>query len=81
MYIVDIYWYLKFVLDKVIVDKNEIKEDILITLNQMKRHMIAMDRRLGLLEKRMDVPPNSNLSPRSNKEPIQVEATNLDKSL
>lgn len=76
MYIVDIYWHFKFLLNKFLMVKNENREDLLLSLDQMLWQMESMDRRIGHIEKHMAIPLKFGCSLGINKDPILVYATN-----
>jgi len=70
MYMVEIYWHLKFLLGRVLVDINERIENILLSLYHMQHQLIALDHRLSHIERHMGIPLELGCSLGSNKKPI-----------
>lgn len=71
---------MKCLLGKVLFDRNESEEDLLLSLHQLQHHMSILDYHLEQIENHIGVTPYLGCSLGSNKKHITIDTTNLDPS-
>lgn len=76
IHIIDLYWHMKFLLGRTLLDSHEHWPYILHSLEHLHFHMKFMYWQMEHIEEHLGIPPLA----RDNKDPIQVETIDSDSS-